>query len=259
MGPDLLLVLAVAGSAAAASLAGGAVSLWMRMTSFRLSLAVGFAGGVLFGAFAFEMLPKAAEQAGPLAAAAAFAVGFALIYALDLYVNRGALAGEKADERARVDWIHRRHPPRGSEVSVLAGGTSAEELVEGLSIGVGLALDPQLGLTVGLAVAIDNFAESLSIGELCRAEHGGKPTRRVYGWTGLIAASVLLSALAGWFLLRELTQWALGVLIAVGAGGMFYLAVTDLVPQAESHQFQQSAALAAGAGFLVLFLVSAAG
>lgn len=40
------------------------------------------------------------------------------------------------------------------------------------------------------------------------------------------------------------------------AGGMFYLTVTDLVPTAEAHQFQRSAAIAVAAGFLLMFALA---
>jgi ZIP family zinc transporter len=184
MDDRLLQVLLIAGAAALASVAGGGVALVIRATSLALSLAVGFAGGVLLGAISFEMVPKAREASGIMVTAGAFAGGLALVYALDLFVNRGAVAGEHADQRARVEALHRRRPPRGSGVSVLAGGTSAEELIEGLSIGVGLAVDPGLGLMIGLAVAIDNVSEALSIGELARAESPHRLARRVLGWTG---------------------------------------------------------------------------
>jgi zinc transporter ZupT len=42
----------------------------------------------------------------------------------------------------------------------------------------------------------------------------------------------------------------------VGAGGMFYLCVTELVPEAESRQYQQSSALAAAAGFVAIMLLA---
>lgn len=41
-------------------------------------------------------------------------------------------------------------------MTVLAGGTSAEELIEGLSIGVGTAIKPGLALLIALAIIIDN-------------------------------------------------------------------------------------------------------
>jgi zinc transporter, ZIP family len=55
-------------------------------------------------------------------------------------------------------------------VTVVAGGTSAEELIEGLSIGVGAVIKPGLALLIALAIIIDNLAESLSIGEIIRSE-----------------------------------------------------------------------------------------
>ena len=37
---------------------------------------------------------------------------------------------------------------------------------------------------------------------------------------------------------------------------MFYLTITDLVPEAEARQYQQSAGLACGAGFMTIFVLS---
>ena len=68
--------------------------------------------------------------------------------------------------------------------------------------------------------------------------------------------ALFVSAMAGYFLLRGLPQSMLGLLLAAGVGAMFYLTITQLVPEAESHQFQQSAAAAAGVGLLVIFALS---
>ncbi len=48
----------------------------------------------------------------------------------------------------------------------------------------------------------------------------------------------------------------MGGLLAAGAGGMFYLAVTDLLPRSAEDPIQQSAALAAAMGFLLMFTLS---
>jgi ZIP family zinc transporter len=250
-----LLAIALAG--ALASPLGGLAALCRRPTTLALSIAVGFAAGALLGAFAFEMLPQAAEIASLPIALAGFGIGFAVLYGLDLYVHRGFSAGEKAAQR---DWVRsvRRRPSRGDEVTVLAGGTSVEEVVEGLTIGVSAATDPSLGMIVGLAIVIDNVSESLSIGDLIREKGGERQAKRILGWTSVIGASLFVSAMAGWFLLRNLSQDTLGLLLAAGAGGMFYLTMTELVPEAESHQFQQSSAIAAAAGLLVIFALSSA-
>ena len=120
----------------------------------------------------------------------------------------------------------------------MAGGTSLEELIEGLSIGIGAVIKPGLALLIALAIIIDNLAESLSIGEIIRSEGGRRKrpeARRILGWTGLIGLALLSSAMAGWFSLKGLPEPILGFLFAVGAGGMLYLTISDLLPDAEER------------------------
>ncbi|GGE31821.1 ZIP family metal transporter [Agaricicola taiwanensis] len=250
------MVLGIALAAALASPAGGMLAIWLRPTSLLLSITVGLAGGVLLGTFAFEMMPRALELASMPLAAGGFILGLGLVYLLDLYVNRWQLAGPEADQRDRVGRAHRRRKPRGSDTSVLAGGTSVEELIEGLTIGVGAALEPSTAFIVGLAIFIDNLSEAMSIGELVISEGGPGAKRRTFMWTSLIGVSLFASAMIGWFLMRNIPETLQGTLFAIGAGGMFYLTITDLVPEAEAHQFQQSAALAIGAGFLTVMVLS---
>jgi ZIP family zinc transporter len=141
---------------------------------------------------------------------------------------------------------------------VLAGGTSTEELIEGLSIGIGTSIKPGLGLLIALAIIIDNAAEALSIGELILVQRRERHRLvwRVLKWTSLIGISLFGSALIGWFLLGNLSRSVLGFLIAGGGGSMFYLTITKLVPEAEERHYQQSAGWAVGAGFIVLFVLS---
>jgi ZIP family zinc transporter len=146
MSSEFLLILVVAASVAAASPMGGLITLWRRSTTLFMSLALGFASGILLATISFEMLPAALELSPLPVAVAGFLVSFAAVYGLDLYINWGKLVGEKAEQRSTVKRFHLRHRPRGDEVTVLAGGTSAEELIEGISIGVGAAIKTGLGL-----------------------------------------------------------------------------------------------------------------
>lgn len=252
----LVALLAVAGVAALASPLGGGLGLSLRANALTLSLVVGFAAGVLLGTFAFEMMPRALEDAGAGLAVAGFAGGFAFVYGLDLLVNRGRMAGPEGDPDGKVARFHRRRRPLGPKTTVLGLGTACEELIEGLSIGVGMAIDPGLGWIIALAVGIDNVSEGMSLAELARAEKTGHVARRVLGWSSLIGIALFASALAGWFALRGMSDLAMGALIAAGAGGMFYLTAAQLMPEAEAHHVQQSAAAAIATGFLAIFLLS---
>lgn len=56
---------------------------------------------------------------------------------------------------------------------MLAGGTSAEELVEGLAIGTGVVVEPSVGLLIAAAIAVDNLSERMSIGEFVASSGEG--------------------------------------------------------------------------------------
>ena len=254
----MLTVLAIAGAAAAASVAGGVIAVVRRPTTLFMSLAFGFASGVLIATVTLEMLPQALELGSLGATTASFSGGFLAMWLFDLYVNRGRVAGELAEQWPQVAAFHRRHRPRGDRATVLAGGTSAEELVEGLAIGTGVVIDPKVGILIGLAIAIDNVSEGVSIGELVlagTAERGRATSRRILRWTALVGASLLVSSLLGWVALRGAGDAVVGALLAVGAGGMLYLTVTQLVPPAEERQYEGSAALATWAGFVLMLVL----
>lgn len=221
-----------------------------------LSISAGLAGGVLLGTFAFEMMPAAAATAGKVATVGGFVAGFMVVYVFDLYINHGFMAGEGSDEWHKLSRLHRLQEARGSQVTLLAGGTAIEELIEGLSIGVGLAADPTLGIMIGAAIVLDNLVEGMSIAEIIRAERGDGASRQILAWTGLIGLALFSSATVGWLALRDIADDVMGTLLAIGAGGMFYLTLTDLLPKSAKTQYQQSAALAAASGFLLMFALS---
>jgi ZIP family zinc transporter len=81
---SFMIVFAVALAVALASPLGGALAIWLKPTSLLLSIAVGLAGGVLLGTFAFEMMPKALQMVGLPWTVIGFLLGLALVYLLDL-------------------------------------------------------------------------------------------------------------------------------------------------------------------------------
>ena len=211
---------------------------------------------MLLGTCAFEMMPSALDAAGQRVSSAAFVVGFLVVYGFDLYINRGFLAGEESDEWHAYTRLRRNRIMRRSDVRLLATTTAAEELIEGLSIGVSLASEPRLGLMVALAILVDNIVEGMGIAALIRAEEERGAANATYRWTVMIGLSLFASAAVGWLALRAIPSAVLGALVAAGAGAMFYLTVTDLLPKSEKTHYLQSAALAAASGFLLIFILS---
>lgn len=257
-----LAVIAWAGIAGFAAVLGALLALWYRPTTILMSVAFGFAGGVVLATVAFEMVPRAQELASVLHSVLGFAAGFIAVYVLDLFLNYWRVAGPCASEHGRVEAFHRRRPPRADQPRVLATGTSIEEVIEGIAIGVGVSVGESVGFLLALAIAIDNVTESFSVGAMIRdramQEGGDQPhlARTVVAWSAAPGLVVFCSAILGWALLGGLSDSALGVMLAFGGGALFYLAVTDFIPEAEERQYQQSGAVGAAVGFLAIYALS---
>lgn len=249
-------MVAIALAAGASPLIGAGFALLHRPSTVLMSVALGFAAGALIGTAAFEMVPRSIELAPPALAIAAFTVGYLSLYAFDLLLHGGQTAGGRAQQRRRVAAYRRWHKPVASESTVLAGATLIEQVVEGVTIGAGASIDPAFAGLVALAVALDNLGEGASIVELIREEQGGvRVWARSLRWTGAMGVATTLATLVGFLFLRDVPGPLIGGILAFGAGGLFYLTLTKLIPEGESRQYEQSAALAAGAGLVLVMLL----
>ncbi|KKB12920.1 zinc/iron permease [Devosia geojensis] len=253
---DFLIIAGIAAAAALASPLGGWIALKTRPNSLMLSIVVGLAGGVLIGTFAFEMMPEALARLPVAIVVVSFAVGFGLVYALDLYLHRGKVAGPEAEENGKVERFHKRHRPRGSIVTVIGSATASEEIIEGITLGAGAAVNTSTAIVIGIALIVDNISEAMSLGALALDGKEEKPKKATMWWTSTVGVSLFVSAMAGWFILRGLPQWAIGALLALGAGAMFNLTIADMIPEADSHQYQRSSAIATAGGFLVAMVLA---
>jgi len=258
MPDELVVVLASSSAAAVASVVGGLIAIRHRSSTFFASLAFGFASGALAGTVTLEMIPTALGLGTLPIVLLGFTAGTMGMYAFDLFIHGGRIVGEHADQRRIVQRYHRRRRS-GSKVVVLAGGTSIEELVEGLAIGVGAAVEPALAFVVAMAIAVDNLAEGISVGELIRDEtpDRARAMPRVLTWTGTIGVALFGSSVVGWLALRGMSGLVLSALLAAGAGAMFYLTLSSLVPEGEAREYQRSATLASGAAFALILALSA--
>jgi hypothetical protein len=70
-----------------------------------------FASGVLVATITFEMIPRALELGSLPIVIPGFIVGLAAVYALDLFVYRGQMAGEHSEKRRKVERFYTRRRP----------------------------------------------------------------------------------------------------------------------------------------------------
>jgi ZIP family zinc transporter len=227
---------------------GGLVSLRLR---HRLHPIMAFAAGVLVATALADLLPEASdlvESVGGVNLAGVCAVvGFLAFSALESLVHRQA-------------WEHQhsplQDPDKPHEHVGLVGfvgpvGLIVHSVLDGLAIGLGFRTSAELGLIVGLAVLVHDFADGMNVVTLALVGGAQRPAALVL--LALDALAPVMGAAIGSVV--PLSATGLGVLIAGFAGVFVAVGAGHLLPEAQ-HQRPGAAPLlvvlaAAGAALVV--------
>ncbi len=195
------------------------------------AMLLGFAGGALISALAFELFAEAHERGGVWRAAIGLVLGATVFVLVDAFVLEGA---------------------RGSAASFgLLAAVTLDGVPENLALGVSLVGGASFALLV--AIAASNLPESL--GSAARMREDGRSTRFIVGtWT---AAAVLLavSVVAGRGLLDGASGGTLALLLGFAGGAVLASLADTVLPEAFAHG-GPFVAFATVAGFLVSYVVA---
>ncbi len=193
-----------------------------------LSGLLGFAAGVMLAISFFDLLPEALEFGSMPTAALGFLLGAGVMYALDRFIPHAHVS---SSHEVALESIPRAQALRKEMLRVgylVFFGLALHNLPEGLAIGAGLEVSPELGLYVAIAIALHNIPEGIAVSGILRA--GGLSAARVLLLTLVIGLMTPLGAGLGLLFFRIAP-----VFIAVGlgfaAGAMTYIASDELIPQ----------------------------
>jgi zinc transporter, ZIP family len=207
---------------------GGMVSLRLR---HRLHPIMAFAAGVLVATALADLLPEASDLVdsigGASLAGSCAVVGFLAFSALEAFVHRQA-------------WEHQHapleDPDKPHEHVGLVGfagpvGLVVHSVLDGLAIGLGFRTHAELGLVVGLAVLVHDFADGMNVVTLALVGGARRPAAIVL----LVLDAVAPVAGAALGSVVPLSPTGLGVLIAGFAGVFVAVGAGHLLPEAQ-HQ-----------------------
>jgi zinc transporter, ZIP family len=217
--------------ASAALLAGAALGSFWSPPERLWAMLLGFAGGSLVSALAFELFAEADELGGVWWAAGGLAAGATVFVLVDAHLLSGMRGG-------------------AASLALLAAVT-LDGIPENLALGVSLTHGASYALLV--AIFASNFPEALGSAVQMRG-HGQGPAYVLALWTGagiLLAVSVVLGA----SLLDGASGSALAVLLGFAGGAVLASLAVTVFPQAFDHGGPY-VALATVAGFLVAYLIS---
>lgn len=225
----------VAAAAAAGVLGGFLAALWApgrRVTSYIQH----FAAGVVIAAVALQVAPEI-QRAGihPALVLGGFASG-------GLFMIGVKWATLKIEERERK----RRGKPWG-----LTAAAAIDTALDGMIIGMGFAVGPGIGVILTLALGLELFFLTLSVGSSFRQEGG---TRWVsMAVTSGISLLLVIGAAVGIVLLRYAPAGVLPALLAFGAAALLYLVTEELLVETRIGEETLLSTAMFFLGFLAIF------
>jgi len=150
--------------------------------------------------------------------------------------------------------IKKEKPSVKRSVTMLVIGIALHNIPEGLAIGVGFALAPELGIAIALAITIQDLPENVAT------------IVPLYGLTKKKAKSFIIlittvlfevfGFILGYFALRGTSLSWLGASLALAAGFMVYISVEELIPSAQVKEYPEIAAAAMVLGVICVLLTS---
>ncbi len=233
-----ILLSAIAGSA---TLLGLALTLFAKKFVQKYSFyVVSLAAGVLLGTAFFHILPEASE----LVEQDFFLwvlLGFVLFFVVEALVGFHACREEEGKHHDHV-------------LGPVAGlGILLHSLLDGIAIGIGYEIDPQLGLVTALAVMIHELPEGIFTFSILM--HSGMKLKKAVWASAAVALATPLGTVLTLAFFPGLSIEILGKLLAIAAGSFLYIAASDLVP--ESHKSRSlTVSLFMLLGLVLMFLLS---
>ena len=221
----------------AATVLGGAITVFRVPSDRTRSLVQHFAAGVIMAVVAGELLPEMTREHRPVGVLIGFALGVALMLGV----------------KALTERIERSNEKTGGGKAGLLIAVGVDVFLDGLLIGVGFAAGERIGTLLVVALTLEllflgvSVAASLMQAKVSRA-------RTLLTVAGL-SALVVLGALLGASLLSGLTGLALEIVLSFGAAALMYLVVEELLT--EAHEVKETPLITASffAGFVALYLL----
>jgi ZIP family zinc transporter len=191
-----------------------------------------FGSGVLLSVVSFTLMHEAYRKSGPVYTSIAFIMGGIVFFFAERLLNQTFTEGMG-----------------------LLLGTALDDLPEALSMGIGFASDSGgLGMVLGLSVFLHNIPEGISSTNDLITTGKIKPSK-AFLMAAVISFLDPVAALTGYYLLHDMSDVLMGVVLAFSGGSILFMTGTDMIPKAHSLG-TKSENFGLLFGFLVAFLIS---
>jgi ZIP family zinc transporter len=210
------------GALAASSLLIGYLISGRGLSNRTIGMIMGFGGGALVSAIAYELVPESLAHGAAMGVA--FALGALAFFAGDWIVDRMG-GGDRKDIAGGSQ--------EGGSGAAIFVGTLLDNIPESLVLGMGIALGGSVSVAFLAAVFISNLPEGVA-GTL-NMEAAGRSRRSVlWMWVALVLVSAL-SAAFGYAAVHFLPTVDGRLVQAFAAGAMLTMLTDAMMPEAYQH------------------------
>ena len=199
----------------------------------QIPMLVSFAVGALLGAAFLDVLPHAFEQSDSIEATAATVLfgilAFFVLEKLVLWRHCHVEECEAHDPHLPPQPNHSHNDHGRSGLMILIGDTF-HNFVDGVLIAAAFMADTQLGIVTAIAIIAHEVPQE--VGDFLILLHSGYTRRAALFYNVLSSAAMVVGGVLAYFTL-QVAQALVTPLLALAAASMLYVAVADLIPDAQ--------------------------
>ncbi len=247
---ELTAFLAMSCSGLATGVGGLGVLLVRRPAQRTLDALLGFTAGIMLAATAFSLLVPALDDEGVGPVLIGFAVGAAVIVALDRWVPH---LHARWREGRREPMVESRQVNR---VVLLLAAMTIHNFPEGAAVGTAFAAGgAELGLPIAVAIGMQNVPEGFAVAAPLLAVGASRSTAVLVAFaSGAVEPVAAFGAFAAFGLISSLLPYGL----AFAAAAMLYVVVDELVPESHARGHERDASIALMVGFALMMTLDSA-
>lgn len=222
-----------------AALSGGLLLLFKEKLALKVShFLASFAAGTLLGTAFFDLLPEAAHEGEELGIDIFLwaLIGIIIFFLLERFIH----------------WFHHHEDfhdksESKSTVPLIIIGDTVHNFIDGVVIAATFIVNPAVGVVTALAV----FAHELpqEIGDFGLLLHKGISRRNII-FINIASAAVAFIGAIITYLLGDILENSIPILVALTAGFFIYIATSDLIP--EIHHEKRKGFAVIETGLLIL-------
>lgn len=211
------------------AVAGGVISSLIAVSHERLCRMISLAAGTLLGVTVFSIIPESYEAMTAWQLVIALASGYVIFFLISRYVYHvcPACAASHFDEAT----THRFSEIATAMVIALGIHSTMDGLA--LALGKEAEMAGSIDASLLLAICIHKVPEGLALCALLLAAGYSRPA--ALGWVAAVEATTLLGGAIGLWVIPQISDLWLNLLLAHVGGGFFFLAVHAVFGELVKH------------------------